>query len=865
MMRRRHLAVTLTIAFLLMVAAASEARASSATVYVDPGGSCGGKAPCYLWISQALSSVSNGGTVVITSNTNDNIISPATPQNITIKGETPGITLTGGGGVNVTAGPVVGWTIQDLNFTGGFLIRDISGSLTVRNISTTGMTIGSFTQDTTADITIANNVLPNDDAAVISVLSDPGHDINGSILIQDNSGVDAINIFTRVANGVQADLTADITISGNSLRRGANIGVDSLGASGTGNVTGAVVFSNNTMGEKIGLTINGAATGDITGPVTFSGNTGLWLAALTVDSVVGGNITGGIDVSGNDVEFVEVIAKGTLSGTVFIDANQITDKPGGVAQGPTIQAEGAPMAADVTVRATTGSVAYVSVRSRSGNLSGQVKALENAVGWIEIDSQGGSITAPFELTQNQLPTNPLPGSPLGAYSYVSVHTGAAGNLGGGTIAGSSMDRLQFDLSGTLTGTMAISGNLFRDYASFILNGARPSPALLSFTGNDVPKTTYIDGFRTAAHFNRHLGKMTVVPGSNVAAENNWWGCSQGPGNPGCADKPTSPTAYSPWLTFTSVAACTAPDSLIMNFGVLRNSSGGVPVGNTTPGSVTIVASSGSVLQTPVSLGNGAGSTEVVFPAASPPTITTELDSQVILTNAECAFQRDTIGTIRPSNGAIYLKNRNATGYADLTFSYGVPGDLFIAGDWDHNNTATIGNFRSGVFYLRNSNTTGFADITFGYGLPGDKPIAGDWNNDGVDTVGVFRNGVFYLRNSNSTGYAQVTFGYGIPGDIPLAGDWNGDGVDTVGVFRNGIFYLHNSNSTGYADLTFGYGLPGDMPIAGDWNNDGVDTVGVFRNGVFYLRNSNTTGYADLTFAYGVPGDKPLAGDWDGLP
>jgi CSLREA domain-containing protein len=229
--------------------------------------------------------------------------------------------------------------------------------------------------------------------------------------------------------------------------------------------------------------------------------------------------------------------------------------------------------------------------------------------------------------------------------------------------------------------------------------------------------------------------------------------------------------------------------------------------------------------------------------------------------------RDTTGVFRPSNGALYLKNTNETGFADVAINYGLPGDNPVVGDWDGNGTATIGIYRNGSFYLRNSNTIGFADLVFAFGAPGDQPIAGDWNGDGIDTIGVYRNGTFFLRNSNSSGAPEMSFALGMPGDVGIAGDWNGDGLDTTGVFRpgNGALYLKNTNVSGFADTVINYGLPGDMPVTGDWDNDGVDTIGVYRNGTFYLRNSNTIGFADLVFALGVNGDMPIAGDWDGIP
>jgi hypothetical protein len=229
---------------------------------------------------------------------------------------------------------------------------------------------------------------------------------------------------------------------------------------------------------------------------------------------------------------------------------------------------------------------------------------------------------------------------------------------------------------------------------------------------------------------------------------------------------------------------------------------------------------------------------------------------------------DTTGVFRPTNGKIYLKSTNATGFADAQIVYGIPGDLPVTGDWNGDGVDTIGVYRNGKFYLRNANTTGTADIVFAFGQAGDLPIAGDWNNDGTDTIGVYRSSIakFFLRNTNDAGAADAAFILGNPGDKPIAGDWNADGVDTTGVFRptNGKIYLSNVNAVSYPGPIV-FGIPGDLPTAGDWDGDGVDTIGVYRNGRFLLRNTNTTGVADLSFLLGVPGDLPLAGKWGTLP
>lgn len=229
------------------------------------------------------------------------------------------------------------------------------------------------------------------------------------------------------------------------------------------------------------------------------------------------------------------------------------------------------------------------------------------------------------------------------------------------------------------------------------------------------------------------------------------------------------------------------------------------------------------------------------------------------------YDCDTVGVFRPSNGLLYLKKSNVTGFADIAINYGIGGDYPVTGDWNGDGIDTIGVYRNGVFYLRNSNTIGYADLYFSFGSPGDQPIAGDWNGDGTDTVGVYRssNFTFYLRDTNTAGPPDYVFRLGIPGDIGIAGDWTKKGYDSVGVFRpsNGVIFLKNTNSTGYADIAINYGIAGDKPVIGDWNNDGIDTIGILRGNTFYLRNSNTVGYADMYFALGIPGDMPIAGKW----
>ncbi len=227
------------------------------------------------------------------------------------------------------------------------------------------------------------------------------------------------------------------------------------------------------------------------------------------------------------------------------------------------------------------------------------------------------------------------------------------------------------------------------------------------------------------------------------------------------------------------------------------------------------------------------------------------------------------GVFRPSNGFIFLKNQNSTGFADMQFFYGTAGDVPVTGDWLGKGVRSIGIYRNGTFYLKMDNGPGFADLQFPFGAPGDIPIVGDWNGDGIDTVGVYRPSTaqFFLRNSNTAGSADIQFTYGTVGDVPIVGDWDGDGVDTPGCFRptNGFVYLRNSSTDGFADREFFYGLAGDRPVVGDWDGDGIDTIGIYRGNEFFLRNSNSSGFADIQFNLGNVGDAPITGNWNGLP
>ena len=66
------------------------------------------------------------------------------------------------------------------------------------------------------------------------------------------------------------------------------------------------------------------------------------------------------------------------------------------------------------------------------------------------------------------------------------------------------------------------------------------------------------------------------------------------------------------------------------------------------------------------------------------------------------------------------------------------------------------------------------DATTTFGVAGDIPVAGDWSGSGNTKIGVFRNGTWFLdlngnRIWDGAAVDAMVSGFGSPGDLPLAG------------------------------------------------------------------------------------------------
>jgi hypothetical protein len=618
----------------LLILAAPWAAFAQTTTWVhatDP--TCGGNSPCFATLSLGIENVADGGTVIVMASAVDKINNTHGKQNVTVRGVDDTIQLTGN--VNLQADdPAVGWTLQDLNFTLGIVIRTIAGSITVDNVGAAALRIGPLTQDTTADILIRGVTMQQGIGALISVIAENGADLGGSITIENCVGIYAININADIGPANPAVITSNIQILGNDVFKGGGVNVRGIDFSGNGSITGPVVFSGNNMSDlegKFGVTLFGNVTGEISGPVTFDDNRGGWLAVLTT-STPDGSI-GELNLTHNTVEALEVVATGALGGPIQVLGNSILDLGGGTQlDNPLLLLDGSPLSGSLVVENNLGPQADMVARSSAGALTGAVQLLGNTAAVLTLDSRDGDITQPFTVSGNTLPAAAAPQSTL------TLRSLNGGDTAGGTVSGNRTDRLTLSFAGQLTGGLSTTGNVVRDVATLWATGG-PGPGIHTVTGNDFRGESSFNGMHATVRFNRMGDRMSVVAGATVDGRYNWWGCNAGPNQPGCSTATNNVFQLTPHLTFRSDLVSCAPPSLPVGFDLLAASDGAQPAGNVTPGTVTVTTSAGTVSGSPATLGGGSGSASVALPmGASQATITTQLDNESVVLGWPCASQ-----------------------------------------------------------------------------------------------------------------------------------------------------------------------------------------------------------------------------------
>lgn len=259
-----------------------------------------------------------------------------------------------------------------------------------------------------------------------------------------------------------------------------------------------------------------------------------------------------------------------------------------------------------------------------------------------------------------------------------------------------------------------------------------------------------------------------------------------------------------------------------------------------------------------------------------------------------------IGVVRPPTSGLapWYLDLNRDPHLEIDFEFGLPGDMFLVGDWrnngvlDHYAGAVRVTNDGKLLWLLDTDGDAGDELRFLFGEEGDVIQAGDFNGDGRDDVAFLRliddpnggslqvyqwnvyTGALPVTGASPATELQPTFQfiYAFAGDTPITGDWDGDGIDEPGLVSQQLtsdgllqWFLHE-------DGVYEFGRAGHKPVIGDWDGDGVDDMGTIAEGInldapsgqnllTWFFDTNRDPHANVTFQYGFPGDIPIAGHW----
>lgn len=184
----------------------------------------------------------------------------------------------------------------------------------------------------------------------------------------------------------------------------------------------------------------------------------------------------------------------------------------------------------------------------------------------------GSVVQDFTITGNDITvTSPAANGPMVRATSVGGVSAFENNTL--SLAGTSPPSYYYGLevSGAGTGSWSIRENVFTGGgaagstgAGIRLSSTIPVTASVSIDCNRI--SGWPTGVRQQSSCTATLGSNSIKgnteglssAGAAILAENNWWGCTAGPGNPGCDTVVGASVDYDPWATF--VPACVTCDA-----------------------------------------------------------------------------------------------------------------------------------------------------------------------------------------------------------------------------------------------------------------------------------------------------------------
>ncbi|MEO6028041.1 MAG: hypothetical protein ABIR79_14345 [Candidatus Binatia bacterium] len=299
-----------------------------------------------------------------------------------------------------------------------------------------------------------------------------------------------------------------------------------------GSVGTAIVLVSGATGVTLNnLTVNGSLAGTLNGP---SGFVGIYFRNAS------GAINGGavLDIRHNPFDGVQdglaIFVQANAPNTSAVDTTGVTVS-GYQKNGITYNGCGCALAPNGTV---TGTI--------SGNtITGTGPTAVIAQNGIQIGRGAGPVTVADNSSGN------------------NFYTGASGDTAAGILLFSTRNDL-------VTGNVVTANN----QGLAIQGGVVVSPPSCSVAGDSIGNTITCnrfsangvgistDALMTAAHSNTIKGNGVGADGSAIAAgsldaTSNWWGCSAGPGNPGCDSVTANVDASSPLAAPAACVPCGA--------------------------------------------------------------------------------------------------------------------------------------------------------------------------------------------------------------------------------------------------------------------------------------------------------------------
>jgi hypothetical protein len=248
---------------------------------------------------------------------------------------------------------------------------------------------------------------------------------------------------------------------------------------------------------------------------------------------------------------------------------------------------------------------------------------------------------------------------------IGASMGATTTFSSNIVSGSRIGISRFDGPGTIANNLVTGGPQPDSLGLSVAESNLDADFSVTTTGNSLTghndqairlEDFDADAFQASlvANFNRIAGNPgggAVNSGDSFNAENNWWGCNEGPGTADC-ETVAGTIDTDPHLTLRVAANPTTVVSgaaSTITADLAQNSSGAIPSGNSFPSGTPIgfAATLGSISSSVPTSGPSAFNSFIAGPTPGSATITATLDSESVSTPVTVAAQSPATGTQGP--------------------------------------------------------------------------------------------------------------------------------------------------------------------------------------------------------------------------